>query len=332
MSATANPANNTGLRIQRLFIYPIKSLKPIEVQQVELTNEGLRFDRCFVLVYPPADGEEVAKHLTIKRVYQLALFRPEIDSSWSKLTIKHKSGLEPASISVPLTPSPLNLLNAATYQVSIFGTTAIGVDVGEEAANFFSHHLRTTVRLLYIGGSGRREIPGSAYVRGQLNPLSLALKEGLQLQRVRFADAAPLLVTSTASEEELRSRLPAQHRGEDIILRLRPNIHIDVGSVLPPWDEDTWSTVIAHTGKDGTEKIVIKCIFNCPRCLSLNADPDTGQYICRERQLYGYLAPDRRVNSVFPHKPCFGQYAFAGPAGAIIRVGDKIEITERKQP
>lgn len=201
--------------------------------------------------------------------------------------------------------------------------------MGDDAASFFSHHLRTKVRLLYIGGSGRREIPGSAYVRGQLNPLSLALKEGLQLQRIRFADAAPLLVTSTASEQELRLRLPAQHRSEDIILRLRPNIHIDVGNLLPTWDEDTWSTVVAHTGRDGVEKIVIKCIFKCVRCLSLNADPDTGQYISRDRQLYGYLARDRRVNPAFPHKPCFGQYAFAGPAGAILRVGDRAEVIQR---
>lgn len=28
-------------------------------------------------------------------------------------------------------------------------------------------------------------------------------------------------------------------------------------------------------------------------------------------------------------KPVFGQYAFAGPAGAILRVGDEVELIER---
>lgn len=82
MAEVSDSVNQRKLQIQRLFIYPIKSLKPVEVQQVEITNEGLRFDRSFVLVYPPEDGELVAKHLTIKRVYQLALFQPEIDPSW----------------------------------------------------------------------------------------------------------------------------------------------------------------------------------------------------------------------------------------------------------
>ena len=286
---------------------------------------------------------------------QLALFQPEIDSSWSKMTIRHTQGAEPCTLVVPLTPSPLSLLDATTYQVSIFGTTAIGADMGEEASSFFSHHLKQDMRLLYIHGSGRREIPGSAYIPKQLNSLSLALNEGLQPQRIRFADAAPLLVTTTASEEELRLRLQVQHRGEDIIKRLRPNLHIDVGDVLQPFDEDTWSTLLVHTGTEGAQTVLIKCIFRCVRCLSLNADPDTGQYIQRSRQLYGLLAPDRRVNEAFKHKPVFGQYAFAGvshssmsmsldpevrlahtdtflqPAGAVIRVGDAVEVTERGQ-
>ena len=319
------------LCIQRLFIYPVKSLKPVEVQAVELTNEGLRFDRSFVLVYPPADNSPVAQHLTIKKVYELALFQPEIDSSWSKLTISHAQGLAPQTVTVPLTPSPLSLLKSTTYQVSVFGTTAIGVDVGEEAATYFSKHLRQDIRLLYIGGTGRREIPGSAYIPKQLSTLSLALKEGLQLQRVRFADAAPLLVTSTASETDTGLRLLPQHRGEDILLRLRPNVHIDVGDDLPAWDEDNWLTLVIQTGPRGTQKVIIKCIFKCVRCLSLNADLETGKYIERARQLYGHLAKDRRVNNRFPHKPVFGQYAFGGPAGAIIRVGDKVQVAERQQ-
>ncbi|KAJ4551642.1 hypothetical protein HRR90_001389 [Exophiala dermatitidis] len=318
-----------SLTIQRLFIYPVKSLPPVQVSSVELTNEGLRFDRSFVLVTPPKDNSRHAKFLTIKKHFKLTQFTPVIDDSWTKLTISHKHSNPPSSITVPLTPSPLSLLHNKTYEVSIFGTTAIGIDLGEEPAAFFSKHLDQYVRLLCIGGTGRREIPGAAYVPSQHNALSLALREGLQPQRIRFADAAPLLVTSTASEEDARSRLPKEYQNEDIILRLRPNIHIDVKDLLPPYDEDNWSSLLVRSQSDEAQEVTIKCIFKCVRCLSLNADPETGGMIQRDRQLYGLLASDRRVNDKFPHKPVFGQYAFAGPSGAILRTGDQVYVTER---
>lgn len=321
-------------------MYPVKSLRPVEVKAVELTNEGLRFDRSFILVYTPKEPSEpdagdslpFAQFLTIKRVFRLALFQPEIDESWTNLKIRWTgSPSSSPSINVPLTPSPLSLLGAKTFQVSVFGTTAIGVDVGDEVAAFFSGHLQADVRLLFIGGTGRREIPGAAYIGKRTEALTLALEEGLRPQRIRFADAAPLLVTSTASEHDARMRLPLEHRNEDVIQRLRPNIHIDVQSSLPAYDEDNWSTLMV-SAHEGTYPVTIKCIFNCVRCLSLNADPDTGEMIPRQRQLYGLLASDRRVNPRFPHKPVFGQYAFAGPAGAILRIGDKVKITERNEP
>ena len=186
--------------------------------------------------------------------------------------------------------------------MSIFGTTAIGIDLGDEPAAFFSKHLDQEVRLLSIGGTGRREIPGAAYIPSQRSALNLALQEGLQPQRIRFADAAPLLITSTASEEDARARLPPEHRKEDLIIRFRPNIHIDVKGQLPPYDEDNWSSLLVRSHSDETQEVTIKCIFKTVRCLSLNVDPDTGEMIHRDRQLYGLLASDRRVNDKFPRQ------------------------------
>jgi uncharacterized protein YcbX len=213
---------------------------------------------------------------------------------------------------VPLTPSPLSLLTNKTFEVSIFGTTAIGIDLGEEAAAFFSKHLEQDVRLLSIGGTGRREIPGAAYIPSQRSALSLALQEGLQPQRIRFADAAPLLITSTASEQDARSRLPPAYQNEDVIIRFRPNIHIDVKNQLPPYDEDNWSSLLVRSHSDETQEVTIKCIFRTVRCLSLNADPDTGEMIQRDRQLYGLLASDRRVNDKFPRKFMFSYLVVTG--------------------
>jgi len=191
-------------------------------------------------------------------------------------------------------------MQSKTFQVSIFGTAAVGIDMGDDAAFYFTKHLRQPVRMLYIGGAGRREIPGASYL--PFRSLSIFAKEQMHPQRIRFADAAPLLVTSTASEDDARSRLPRIHRNEDVILRLRPNIHIDVQGEVPAYDEDYWKTLRIHSGPQGSEEIIVKCIFKCVRCLSLNVDMEKGSMIATNRQLYGLLASDRRVNEAAPRK------------------------------
>lgn len=279
-------------------------MRPVEINTAEITNEGLRFDRQYVLVKPPSSETlGLAEHITIKNHFELGLFHTMIDRSWSKLTITHIHAEEDASITLPLTPSPVSLFNAEVYQVSIFGTKAQGIDMGQDVSNFFSHHLGKEVRLLYIGGNGQREIPGAVFMpKHKYRALSIAVNDKLQPQRVRFADAAPLLVTSSASEEDARQRLPPSARGEDVIVRLRPNIHIDVGDEVPPYDEDRWDLLTVRSKADRAQEVSIRCLFRTTRCLSLNADLAKGTYISTNRQLYGLLAKDRRVNELFPRK------------------------------
>ncbi|KAK0810949.1 hypothetical protein LTR91_013129 [Friedmanniomyces endolithicus] len=317
------------MKIQRLFIYPVKSLRPVEVSAAEITNEGLRFDRQYVLVKPPTEQQPLAEHITIKWRFDLGLFHTAIDKSWSKLTVTHSQAQERKTLVVPLTPSPLSLLDAKVFEVSIFGTKAPGIDMGKEAADFFTHHLNMPTRLLYIGGNGQREIPGAVYLPSTTRALSISVNNKLSPQKIRFADAAPLLITSTASEEDARRRLPPSARGEDVIVRFRPNVHVDVAAEVDPYDEDSWNMLTIRSRVDRAQQVSVRCLFRTVRCLSLNADLAKGGMISTNRQLYGLLAKDRRTNELFPHKPVFGQYACAGPSGAVLRVGDEVEVTER---
>lgn len=287
-------------------------------------------------------------HHKIKWNFQLGLFHTAIDNSWSKLTITHVKAQEDAAFTIPLSPSPLSLINAAVYEVSIFGTKAPGIDMGEEVAKYFTQHLRSPTRLLYIGGNGQREIPGAAYLPKHYRALSIAVNDTLQPQRIRFADAAPLLITSTASEEDARRRLPLAAQGEDVIVRFRPNVHVDVGNEVPPYDEDGWGMLAIRSQIDREQEVSVRCLFRTVRCLSLNVDLAKGGMIATNRQLYGLLAKDRRTNDKFPRrnfldhrvyasqvlmvrtdKPVFGQYACAGPSGAVLRVGDEVVVAER---
>ena len=291
----------------QLFIYPVKSLRPLEVSAAEITNEGLRFDRQYVLVKPPTTTTThgLAEHITIKSYFELGLFHTAVDASWSKLTITHTTTTAAnPSIVIPLTPSPMALLHAATFQVSIFGTKATGIDMGDRVAHYFASHLNFPVRLLYIGGSGQREIPGSVYMPKHYSALSVSVNDNFQPQRLRFADAAPLLLTTTASEEDARRRLPLAARSEDVIIRFRPNVHVDTGDEQEPYGEDGWSMLAIRSQTDREQEVSVRCLFRTVRCLSLNADLTRGGMIATNRQLYGLLARDRRVNEKFPSKSC----------------------------
>lgn len=290
-------------RICQIFIYPVKSLGPVEVTAAEITNEGLRFDRQYVLIAPQIQKSSgVVEHITIKNTFQLGLFQSTIDKSWSKLTITHITAQEDATLTIPLTPSPLSLLLATTYQVSIFGTKATGIDMGDRIADYFSRHLNRPVRMLYIGGNGQREIPGSAFAQKNYEALSISVNDKLQPQRIRFADAAPLLITTTASEEDARRRLPRAAREEDLIVRFRPNIHVDVEDEQQPYGEDTWNMLSIRSKTDPAQEISVRCLFRTTRCLSLNVDLTKGGMSATPQQLYGLLMKDRRVNDKFPRK------------------------------
>lgn len=240
--------------------------------------------------------------MTIKTTFKLGLFEPSINDDWSELIIRCKLAESDHTLTLPLTPSPLACMQAESRTVSIFGTTAQGVDMGDGPAAYFSKHLGIASRLLFISGNGRREIPGIAYIPKQLTSLTVHAGHNFQPQRIRFADAAPFLVTSTASEEEVRSRLPEDAQDEDLILRLRPNIHIDVGDEIVAFDEDDWRELVVTSASDEKQQATIRCVFTCPRCLSLNVDLSTGKRAPRERQLYGLLAKDRRINTAFPRE------------------------------
>ncbi|KAK2471084.1 hypothetical protein H9L39_17315 [Fusarium oxysporum f. sp. albedinis] len=314
------------MEIQRLFIYPIKSLLPVEVTYAEVTSEGFRFDRQYILIKEPVDPNQVAEHLTIKKDFVLALFQPSIHDDWSNLTVQHTKAEAESCMTIPLTPSPLCCFQSRTYTVNIAGTDATGIDMGEVPASFFSKHLGQSIRLLFIGGDGSREVPGTAdFEPGVARPG----------QRVRFADAAPFLITSSSSESEARSRLPLSCQSEDIILRLRPNIHIAVSHDTPAFDEDHWRQLAVTSSYDKSSKAFICCMSHTTRCLSLNANLATGRGVSREQQLFGLLARDRRILSTSPNRPVFGRYAYVIPVGITLRVKDKVlfqQINASKTP
>ncbi|RYP21797.1 hypothetical protein DL765_002022 [Monosporascus sp. GIB2] len=249
------------MKITELYIYPIKSLRPLSVQRARLRREGPEHDRRFMLLKVEAGGS----HRNIQPVHfpESVLFRQEIDGDSVVVTYRgpseKKSTPTPelqelqgdataAALRVPLRPSTEGL---ATVDVRLFGSTTTAYRMGEPYDAWFSSRFGYKVILVYIGDHRRPVLAHSpnnnnnnnnekvprqqrswlsaiaSYVTGSGGEVGeqRRQKQGGEEDFLTFSEAAPFLVTSRASVRDVNSRLP-QGEGVDMMV-FRPNIVVD---------------------------------------------------------------------------------------------------------
>lgn len=300
------------MKIDKLFIHPIKSILPISVSSATITPNGLQHDRTFMLIrVEPEDGKIV--NLTVKDNPELCLFQPSFSADLTSLHITHKLAPSCVPLTIPLTPTfPAD---TKTFPIDICDTSTTGYDMGPEASLFFSTHLNYPVHLLHIGPSHRSTI--SSVTPSPQHP-----------QGISFADVAPILLATDVSLKDVSDRA-----GENFdITKFRPNIYADTtGAGIDAYDEELWAEVEIGANGEGNEAVRLDMTFNTPRCTSINVDYATGKTMPPEKQVYKKLMKDRRINPEHPFSPCFGKYAFCKQFGQVIRVGDEIRVTKRNQ-
>lgn len=180
--------------------------------------------------------------------------------------------------------------------------------MGPEVALFFSTHLGYPVHLVHVG-TGHRSTMDLLTPKPAPDPYP---------QRIAFADAAPILLTTQASLADVSSR---QGGGESFdMTKFRPNISVDTSDAdVDPYDEEFWAEVEVvpniKDGEDQREVLKLEMTMNTVRCQSINVDYGTGKQMPPEKQIYKKLMKDRRVNPLLPYRPCFGKYGFCKQFG-----------------
>lgn len=182
------------IKIDSLFVYPVKSCAGIALQRAEVTARGLRYDREWMVVSPQG------RFLSQRDTPRLALVHTAFDEH---SLILSAPGLP--RFAVPLMRDP----QAAHAEVTVWSDTVLATDEGDAAASWFGEHLGRDVRLVRFDDSRRR-------------PTDPAWSQGLD-GTAAFADGYPVLVISRASLGELNSRLPKALP----IDRFRPNVLLD---------------------------------------------------------------------------------------------------------
>ncbi|MFC1688048.1 MOSC domain-containing protein [Pseudomonadota bacterium] len=186
------------IEITALSIYPVKSMKGIDLNEAVLTPEGLEHDRRFMVVR--SDG----RFVTQREWPVLALINTSLSNGCISLS---RDGFGEVAI-------PSNRLQGDIVQTKVWGDHCETVDQGKEISRWLTAALESDdpLRLVRMK-EGFRRPQNRAELLGESTTTF-------------FADAAPFLVANEASLETLNEHLVAAGHQPVPMNRFRPNIVI----------------------------------------------------------------------------------------------------------
>lgn len=193
------------MHVSGLFIHPVKSLRGIAVDRLDLDDFGPVGDRRFMII------DAAGRFLTQRTESRLALIETALISD--TLILRNPAH---GSAAVGLHD------DGDRIEATVWRDQVTTVDCGVEIAVWLSDFLRQPCRLVRVGRDYRRPVNPAKAHPGDV---------------VSMADAYPLLVIGEASLADLNDRLQEARKDPVPMNRFRPNLVI---SGCPPYAEDGW--------------------------------------------------------------------------------------------
>lgn len=277
--------------IRHLFIYPIKSCAGIAVEEARLVESGLQWDRAWMVT--DMDGAlRTQRELPRMVLVQPALAGDEL--------VLNAPGMPELRLPTAVPSGAQNARNAAT-RARVWSDTVDALDMGEEAAGWFSRYLEVPCRLVRFNPEYRRIVDSDW--TGEVEAVT------------QFADGFPLLVTSTASIDELNQRLQAAREQTVDVRRFRPNLVIDG---VESHDEDRIDSLYIEAQESLVELRMAK---PCSRCPMPDVNPDNAAVGTQVNGMLRQYRADPRVNGALT----FGMNAITLQGeGQWLRVGQRV--------
>lgn len=273
------------ITLSALAVFPVKSLRGVPVAAAQVEPWGLRGDRRFVVLDP------AGRFITQRECHAMVLVDagPDADGGVTLSMAGHAT----LRVAVPDADAPV--LRARVWRDEVPAR-----DAGDAAASWLSAAIATPCRLAYLADPAHDRMLAAAYAANGAESVS-------------FADAFPVLLTGTASLDDLNTRLPAPVP----MLRFRPNL---VVRGAPAWAEDGWRRL--RIGG-----VIFRVAKPCDRCVMTSIDPETGLRPdpVEPIRTLGTFRRDRRGGVMF------GQNLVPENTGTI-RAGDTVEILQSGAP
>ncbi len=194
------------LTLTQLFLYPVKSLGGVAVAEADVTPQGLRHDRRWLLV----DAQN--RFLTQRQHPELALLA--VAPAHNGWLLSHRQRPELLPLYIPFEATPERTLFVTIWEDLVWAWRGDAV-----ADEWLSRALDREIRLVYMSDMVRRDVEPERNPEGQI---------------VSFADAYPFLLIGEAALADLNQRLPAPVP----MNRFRPSLVFSGG---PAYDDDQWA-------------------------------------------------------------------------------------------
>jgi len=270
-----------GVRLASIHIYPMKAARAVDLDESLVEPWGLAGDRRWLLV------DEDGRFVSQREEPSLA---PVVVTPLTGTISVTSAGVPGRQIAAPAAGDGANML-----KVTVWGSAVLAAAAGPAGDAWFSAYLGRPVRLVYLDDPTRRAVDPEFGRDGDV---------------VSFADGYPLLLTSTASLDELGRWLSEDGAQPVPMTRFRPNA---VVTGAPPWAEDHWRRIRIGT-------VEFRVVKPCGRCVVTTTDQITGEVGSQPLKMLG-----RRRR--FGQQLVFGQNMIPDSPG-VIRAGDQVEVLE----
>lgn len=279
--------------ISALYCYPIKGLGALDLAECELTDQGLAWDRRWMLV------DERRRFITQRQLPAMAAMKVRLERH--QLVVMAADGRYLAV--------PLRAPQGDPVATQVHGHDCYGMDEGDEAAEFFTRqfapYLKGQVRLLRFAQDAQSRKAFERRVEIE-QPRSEDKPE--VVAHTGFADGFPLLVTSSTSLALVNQGLAERGVAAAEMARFRPNIVLD--GLAPFAEHDIETLELPHTG------VRLWLCKPCVRCPVTRVDQTDGHVTHPHEPL-----PLLKTLGPYPGTAIFGVNAvvLAGSGRSLVR-------------
>ncbi|XP_010149599.1 PREDICTED: molybdenum cofactor sulfurase, partial [Eurypyga helias] len=287
VSETAVPPCRQGgkpITVINIYIYPIKSCSAFEVTEWPVGNQGLLYDRNWMVV------NENGVCMTQKQEPRLCLVNPSIDLK-KKVMVIQAEGMDPISVSLEENTGK----EAVICESKVCSHRVKTYDCGERIADWFSLFLGRPCRLI-------RQSSDTKNKSHQKNTKGLAPATNISLS---FVNEAQYLLINVASllqlKEHISARLEEPLEIEELIRRFRANIVI---SAPESFEEEEWAEISVGA-------LQFQVVGPCSRCQIICIDQQSGERnkeflqslsVTRGKKInFGIYLMNQPLRSSFPH-------------------------------
>ena len=279
------------MQVTDLYIYPVKSLQGIRLNQSNLLTTGLPYDRQWMLV------DSKGTFVTQRQLPLLATISTKITEY--HLILSHANA---GSLSISLTEIPTQELTVKVWQ-----STLVALDEGSHASEWLQQVIGN------FRGSALRLV---RFDNQQTRPIKEKYLKSGEGSKTHFADGFPYLITSEQTLTAVNKALSKEGFAEIGMERFRANIVVD--TLDKPFD-DLFNRDLEQA--NGEYQLSIR--KPCERCPVTTVDQKSG---VREAPAQP-LAVLRGLNPMEDRKGAYfgGNAILTRGEGATISVGDRLK-------